>query len=320
MKKLSLLLSALLMLLTALPALAATTEEEWNASCNWVIARDATLYTASFREDVTTATDLYDFAAIGSISAGTRVSIRSSSGGMREIYYWNGGKQSAWVHESDVKWAGGASSTGSSGTARNNGRTLKSSGVWEKLPVTWVQEDGSEKQVSLETLGIMECEIFDGEQFMSVATASISWETEADDKERLAVICAPRTGKCTLRAKASSSAKSLGSVEAGRIVAVLNVGDKFSRIVADGKEGYVLTDVLSFYAAAPMGSYGQAVLIYQGRTDSSATISLYTAPDATRKIRQFRVGNQVMTGDVRGSWTEIEIDGWCGFVKSEYLK
>lgn len=319
LKKLLPILAAMLLLMCA-PALAATTEEEWNASCSWVIAQDATLYTAALTDEVTTATDLYAFSPIGTIAAGSRVSVRSSAAGMREIYYWNGGKHSAWVQEGAVKWAGGTSSTGSSGAAKNSGRAAKSSGVWKDFPVAWAQEDGSEKKVSLETLGTMECEVFDGEQFLTVATASLSWETEADDKHRLAVICAPRTGKCTLRAKASSSAKSLGSVDAGRIVVVLQVGDKFSRIVADGKEGFVLTDVLSFCQAAPMGSYGQAVLIYQGRTDSSATISVYTAPDASRKIRQWRVGNQVMTGGERGAWTEIEIDGWHGFVKTEYLK
>lgn len=319
LKKLLPMLAAMLLLMCA-PALAATTEEEWNASCSWVIAQDATLYTAALIDDVSTATDLYAFAPIGTIAAGSHVSVRSSAAEMREIYYWNGGMQSAWVQESAVKWAGGTSSTGSSGSAKNAGRAAKSSGVWKDFPVTWAQEDGSGKLVTLETLGTMECEIFDGEQFLSVATASLSWETEADDRERLAVICAPRTGKCTLRAKASTNAKSLGSVDAGRIVVVLKVGETFSRIVADGKEGFVLTDVLSFYQAAPMGSYGQATLVYQGRSDTSATISLYTAPDATRKIRQWRVGHQVMTLSEALSWTEIEIDGWHGYVKTEYLK
>lgn len=329
------LLSALLLLaaiLMTLPALAASTEEEWNASCNWVISRDTTLYSASFRDDVTTSTDLYQFTPFDVISAGSRVSIRSTSGDMREIYYWSGGKRSAWVESSAVRWAGGgSSSSGSSGSlststdiggssSGSSDKAVKPSGVWENLKVTLYLGEGESIPVTLEVLGTAQSVVFDGEKMLTVSTEDLYWDTEAGEDQRLGIIYAPKTGKATLRASASSKAKNIGQCEAGRIVVVLKVGKTYTRILYDGKEGCVLTDALTLCGAVPEEDVSTAILSYKGRTDSSATISVYTAKNANRKIRQWRVGNEVVTFGESGSWTEIEIDGWHGWCKSAYLE
>jgi len=321
------LISALLLLaalLLALPALAISTQEEWNASCNWVIAHDTTLYTASFREDAATATDLYDFKPFGTIEAGERVSIRSTSGNMREIYYWEGEKRSAWVETDAVRWAGdgttGSETTGGSATAGSAPKAVESSGVWADLAVTLYLGEGETIPVTLETLGTAQSVVFDGKEMRTVRTEDLHWETEAGDDQRLGVIYAPKTGKATLRASASTKAKSIGQCEAGRIVVVLKVGTVFSRIVYDGQEGCVLTDALTLCSAVPEKDASTATLSYKGRTDSSATISVYTGKDAKRKISQWRVGNEVVKLGESGSWTEVEIDGWRGWCKSAYLK
>lgn len=314
-----LLVAALLM---AIPALAATSKEEWDKSCNWVIVRDATLYSASFKEDVTTATDLYDFTPFGSIAAGEKVSIRSSASGYREIYYWNNGKRSAWVEDSAVRWAGGSSSSGSSssGSSSSGSRRTSVSDTWEDLDVTLMTDDGETTSVTLQELGTAQCVVWDGHQKLTVDTEDLSWETEADDEHRLAIIYAPKTGKATLRASASSKAKSLGQCKDGRIVVVLKVGSTFTRVLYEGKEGCVLTSALTFSGAVPADEFTTATLAYKGRTDSSATISVYTATSAKRKIDQWRVGNEVVVLNEKGSWSEVEIDGWHGFVRSDYLK
>ena len=316
-------LCAVLLLLTALlmaiPALAATTQEEWDASCNWVIARDATLYSASFKEDVTTGTDLYNFAPFGTISAGSKVAIRSSSGNMREIYYWNGGKRSAWVEDSAVRWDGGSSSTSGGSTGSGTSRP-KASDTWDALDVMLYLGEGESASVSLQELGTAQSVVWDGKEMLTVPTEDLYWETEADDDHRLAIIHAPKTGKATLRASASNKAKSLGQCDAGRIVVVLKVGKTYTRILYDGKEGCVLTSALTFSGAVPEEDFSTATLSYKGRTDSSATISVYTEKNANRKIRQWRVGNDVVVISESGSWSEIEIDGWHGWVKSAYLE
>ena len=329
-------------LLAAIPAFAASTKEEWNASVNWVIAYSTTLYSASYA-DITSGTDLYEFSPIGSIAAGERVSIRGASGSMLEIYYWRNGKCSAWVNESAVIWAGGSSSSGgsSSGGSSSSGsgsssttgtdlpsysgggssrRTVvKSNGIWDGLDVTRVQEDGTETDVIIQTLGTAQCEVFDGEKMLTVPTVELQWETEADEEHRLAVIYAPRTGKCTLRESASSKAKAIDQCDAGRIVIVLRVGEAWTRILYEGKEGLVLNSTLDFHAAVPVDEFDTATLSYKGRTNSTATISVYTSASTSQRIDQWRVGNEVVTLGENGSYTEVEIDGWHVFVKTEYL-
>lgn len=327
-----LLAAALLMSLGEL-ALAATTKEEWDASCNWVITHNATLYSASFNDDVTTGTDLYVFEPFGTIAAGERVSIRSSASGMREINYWNGGQRSAWVEDSAVRWAGPSSGSGSSGSVSTGtnigGSSGSSSGgrrrvtitdTWEALDVSLIREDGSTVPVTLQVLGTAQCVVYDGKQLLTVPTEDLVWDTEADDDHRLAVIYAPKSGKATLRASASSKAKAIGQCEDGRIVVVLKVGSTFTRILYDGKEGCVLTAALNFTGAVPEGDFSVATLAYKGRTDTSATISVFTAKSAKRKIKQWRVGNEVVVISESGSWTEVEIDGWHGWVKSAYVE
>lgn len=317
-----LLLAALLM---TFPALAASTKEEWDASCNWEISRTTSLYSASFKDDVSTGTDLYNFTPFGTIAAGEKVSIRSSSGGYREIYYWDGGKRSAWVEDSAVRWVGGASdsssgASGSSSSGSSGRRGVQVSDTWDALDVTLLVGEDETVSVSLQELGTAQCVVWDGEQMLTVPTEDLRWETEADDEHRLAIINAPKTGKATLRASASSKAKSLGQCTDGRIVVVLKVGTTFTRILYDGKEGCVLTDALTFSGSVPEEDFSIATLAYKGRTDSSATISVFSNRSASRKIKQWRVGNEVVVLSESGSWSEIEIDGWHGWVKSAYLE
>ena len=90
-------------------------------------------------------------------------------------------------------------------------------------------------------------EIYMDGEFLRVPTASLSWETEADDDQRIAVIYAPSTGKCTMREEASKQGKIIMTCKAGRVVTVLRVGDVYTRIVYDGVEGLVLNSCLKFY-------------------------------------------------------------------------
>lgn len=340
----------LCVLLTAMPALALT-KEEWNDSCSWKIAYSTTLYSAT-ESDVTSSTDLYEFTPIGSIAAGEKVSIRGTYGGMLQIYYFNGGKRSAWVAESAVVWSGtsssgsgsgsGNSGSGNSGSGSHTTGTdikpgggsssgggsrkpaaVKSNGIWEDLKVTWVQVDEQQNEtrtkVILQALGTAQSVVYDGKKMHTVPTSELEWETEASDEQRLAVIYAPRTGKCTLRASASSSAKALAQCDAGRIVIVLRVGEVYTRILYNGKEGLVLNSTLQFCGVAAEGDYDVGTLIYKGRTDTSATISIYTEASTSRRIDQYRVGNEIVIFGENGEFTEAEIDGWHGFVKTQYI-
>ena len=171
---------------------------------------------------------------------------------MRNVRYWNGsGTSSGWVDSAALVWVGSNSSkpkpSGSRATASDLSR--KPDDTWSSLTVTY--SDGDEAQtVSLQTLGVAMSEIYMDGEFLRVPTASLSWETEADDDQRIAVIYAPSTGKCTMREEASKKGKIIMTCKAGRVVTVLRVGDVYTRIVYDGVEGLVLNSCLKFYENA----------------------------------------------------------------------
>jgi len=304
------LLAIVLALMISIPAMADETREDWDARCNWAITQDAALYSASLREDAT-ATEPYDFSPVGTLPAGTKVSIRSSVQGMREVSYWNDGICTGWVEEASVVWSSSSSASQEAAAP---------SDAWSALEVTLSLDEGENIPVTLQTLGTAQSIVHDGQKMLTVNTADLSWETQAEDHQRLGIIHAPSTGKATLRASASSSARKLGDCEDGRIVVVLKVGATWTRILYDGQEGCVLTAAVTLHSAVPEEDFSSATLTYKGRTDASAAISVYTATNGKRRIDQWRAGKAVVVLGETGSWAEIEIDGWRGFVKSAYLE
>ena len=245
MKRLLMLLTTfcLLLMTTAL----AETEAEWNAKCEWKTGTGTTLYAVT--QGTATSSDLSDFVPVGTLPANTYVGILERSGNMRNVRYWNGsGTSSGWVDSAALVWVGSNSSkpkpSGSRATASDLSR--KPDDTWNSLTVTY--SDGDEAQtVSLQTLGVAMSEIYMDGEFLRVPTASLSWETEADDNQRIAVIYAPSTGKCTMREEASKKGKIIMTCKAGRVVTVLRVGDVYTRIVYDGVEGLVLNSCLKIY-------------------------------------------------------------------------
>ena len=235
MKRLLMLLTTfcLLLMTTAL----AETEAEWNAKCEWKTGTGTTLYAVT--QGTATSSDLSDFVPVGTLPANTYVGILERSGNMRNVRYWNGsGTSSGWVDSAALVWVGSNSSkpkpSGSRATASDLSR--KPDDTWNSLTVTYSAGDEAQT-VSLQTLGVAMSEIYMDGEFLRVPTASLSWETEADDNQRIAVIYAPSTGKCTMREEASKKGKIIMTCKAGRVVTVLRVGDVYTRIVYDGVEG-----------------------------------------------------------------------------------
>ena len=179
MKRLLMLLTTfcLLLMTTAL----AETEAEWNAKCEWKTGTGTTLYAVT--QGTATSSDLSDFVPVGTLPANTYVGILERSGNMRNVRYWNGsGTSSGWVNSAALVWVGSNSSkpkpSGSRATASDLSR--KPDDTWNSLTVTY--SDGDEAQtVSLQTLGVAMSEIYMDGEFLRVPTASLSWETEADD-------------------------------------------------------------------------------------------------------------------------------------------
>ena len=288
MKRLLMLLTTfcLLLMTTAL----AETEAEWNAKCEWKTGTGTTLYAVT--QGTATSSDLSDFVPVGTLPANTYVGILERSGNMRNVRYWNGsGTSSGWVDSAALVWVGSNSSkpkpSGSRATASDLSR--KPDDTWNSLTVTY--SDGDEAQtVSLQTLGVAMSEIYMDGEFLRVPTASLSWETEADDNQRIAVIYAPSTGKCTMREEASKKGKIIMTCKAGRVVTVLRVGDVYTRIVYDGVEGLVLNSCLKFYETPDEDTFTTGLLSAKGKTNTTATVSVYQLTKSRRRLDKIRVG------------------------------
>lgn len=313
MKRLWMLLTAffLLMMTTAL----AETEAEWNAKCEWKTGTTATLYAVT--EGTATSSDLTDFVPVGTLPANTYVGILERSGNMRHVRYWNGsGTSSGWVDSAALVWVGSNNQppkpSGNRATASD--LTRKPDDTWRSLTVTYLGGDESRK-VSLQTLGVAMSEIYADGEFLRVPTASLSWETEADADQRIAVIYAPSTGKCTMREEASKKGKVIMSCEAGRVVAVLRVGSVYTRIVYDGVEGLVLNSCLKFYETPDEGSFTTGLLSARGKTNTTATVSVYQLTKSRRRLDKIRVGAVLAVMDKDGEWYEVDVNGYHGFVK-----
>lgn len=313
MKHLLMLLTTFCLLLTATAM--AESESEWNAKCEWKTSTAVTLYALS--EGTATSSDLSNFVPVGTLPSGRYVGILERSGNMRQIRYWNGsGTSSGWVESAALVWVGTGSSSakpsGSRATASDLSR--KEDDTWKSLAVTWADGDES-RRVSLQTLGVAMSEIYVDGEFLRVPTADLTWETEAEDAQRIAVIYAPSTGKCTMRDEASPKGKVVMNCKAGRVVAVLRVGSVYSRIVYDGVEGLVLNSCLKFYETPAEGDFTTGLLSAKGKTNTSVTISVYQLPKNRRLLDKIRVGAALAVLDKNGEWYEVDVNGWHGFVK-----
>ncbi len=321
------LLLALMLACLALPAFAATYET----------TRSCTVYSATELVSNpdgldTTPEPTYIFQAIGSLPAGVTVTPIKSYGGKRQVhcssmgYVWIDGDAIGRVDDSaevddhgPTIRPGNTGGTGGTGASREPAKP-KSSGIWKNFKLTLLQSDGTEIPVTLETLGSARCVVFDGQEMLTVNTTDLIWESDAPEEKRIAYIYAPRTGKCSLRSKASDNYRTLRYCEAGRLVIVLRVGQVYTRILYEGTEGFVLTGALQFLPIAQPDDFTVTTLMYEGRTDSAATISMYHTASADRKLKQFRVGKEAELLGEQDTWAEIELEGMHGFVKPAYLE
>lgn len=150
-----------------------------------------------------------------------------------------------------------------------------------------------------------------------VPTSELDFSSTAEKEKQVAVIHAPKTGKCTLRAQASDSGKALQKCKAGTVVMVLEYGRNWCKISDDGNVGYVQTDCLKWYDAETEGT---GLLSYNGRTTGSTTINVRnTSSGDSAKIAEWPTGTEVEVFGLEKGWYEIEYKGIHGFVMEKYL-
>lgn len=183
------------------------------------------------------------------------------------------------------------------------------------------QEEAAEGavQIGLVQLGAYTSVIEHEGRELTVLTAELQFSTDVPDGKRLASILAPRTGRCYLRAKASSKGDVIGKCKAGTVVQVVKYGKNYCQIVYEGQVGYVQTACLTFLDPSA-DVLGTTVLTYNGRATGAAQVPIRnTASNDSCIIVKLRSGTEVTVMSKAGKWYEIAYEGLHGFVHENFM-
>lgn len=175
--------------------------------------------------------------------------------------------------------------------------------------------------VQLHTLGLINSEVEAEGQSLTVPTAMLTFAQADEGEQQVAAVFAPRTGEASLREEASGSSTTVETCKSGRIVIVLEYSEgTYTRILYEGKEGYIRTDCLIFPEVTEEDAYS-GMLIVNKKTDGKdlVTIRANNAGSAAR-IGTWPTGTVVTVYGEKNGWYEVEVDGWFGYVQKKYLK
>lgn len=194
----------------------------------------------------------------------------------------------------------------------------------QSAKVRWVDENGEETNVKLETLGTaVSVIVLDGET-ITVPTSELRWDTTAEEDEMLAVVKAHKSGKASLREKASTKAKVISKVTTNRIVLVMEKGKKFTKVLCDGKVGYIINTALTYY---PVGGIAEGEaepqpgwVSFRGRLKSGNTVNIrQNGKNGSRILTDFVAGTPIMVFSQDKKWTEIDVGGYRAYILNEYV-
>lgn len=153
---------------------------------------------------------------------------------------------------------------------------------------------------------------------VDVLTAQLSFGDNTDAKKRVAVISAPRGGEASLRKEAGNSPL-IANAKAGRIVAVMEPGATYTKVIYDGMEGYVRTNCLVFFGGdkAPEGT---GVVHVDGAVDGANEVVLRNATSTSKaKVVSVKTGTAVDVYEIASKWYGVETDGWFGYIQAQNL-
>ena len=174
-----------------------------------------------------------------------------------------------------------------------------------------------DEAVQLMRLGVASSAVIVNGEEKGIPTSELDFGSTAEKEKQVAVIHAPKTGKCTLRAKAADSSKALQKCKAGTVVMVLEYGRNWCKISDNGDVGYVQTGCLKWYNAETEGT---GLLSYNGRTTGSTTINVRNTPSGdSAKVAEWKTGTKVEVFGLEKGWYEIEYNGIHGFVMEKFL-
>ena len=119
----------------------------------------------------------------------------------------------------------------------------------------------------------------------------------------------------TIRAKKSTSAAKLGSVETGELINIVEYGSEWTKVDQNGVVGYVLTRNVEDLAAAA-GYNDEADAQYLGVAERNLTIRAEESKSA-QKLQQLEEGETVYITELGKEWLAVVKQGVKGYVLAD---
>ncbi|HIU15245.1 MAG TPA: VanW family protein [Candidatus Ventricola intestinavium] len=123
------------------------------------------------------------------------------------------------------------------------------------------------------------------------------------------------TKDMTIREKKSTSAKKLGSVEAGGLINIIEYGDTWTKVDQDGVVGYVLSKNVEDLAAAA-GYNDEAEALYVGVATKELTIRK-TKSKSAQRMHKLAEGETVYILELGEEWYTVVKQGVHGYVLAD---
>lgn len=192
----------------------------------------------------------------------------------------------------------------------------------ELLDVFLALSDGSVQPVTLLSVGTCYSTVRLGRDVYRVHTENLRYEVgdNVPQEKRLAIINAKKDGYATMHTKAKATSPSINRCITNRVVLVLSIGKRYSKIWYDGAVGYVKTGSLAFLSPENR-EVREATVTYKGKVSSKATINVrQNAKSSSRSISTVGCGTpMVILSETADGWYEVEIDGWRAWIPVQYV-
>ena len=133
------------------------------------------------------------------------------------------------------------------------------------------------------------------------------------------VIATAPLGKLTQREEMTTKSRAVTVMKSGRAALMLAKGELFSLVRYEGKEGYVLTAHLKEVAPnTDLGQYYQVISLHEKR---EANVRLRAEGKRDGAVyTTVKSGNGLVVLDYGEEWSQVEFEGFHGFMMTDYLK
>lgn len=301
MKRIVSLLTALLLVISLLPAALCESQAEWEAACTMVVEANAWVYALH--------TDEADgVAPIDQLAAGKRVRSNGLYDEWMYVDYMENGAHKTGAVKAALVESLLPAATPMPTAVPQYGNAVVNSKDEPDTSGSWVERYGS-----------YTCLVYNDGVADEVMTSSLTFNNLGPDKQ-VAMVKAGSASSVTLRSKASSKSSAVIKCPVGSIVPVFSINGDWAKVAYGEAEGYLATSNLQFDIVVDE-ILGYGILTMENPTSINSIINIRAKTSTnSAKVAEWFPGNEVVVIRRTGDWYEIEAYGTRGFVKAQYVE